>query len=86
MVKVSVDPINTTVGKEQEKGELDDIVPQSGSLLCCVVEFTKASNFKEKKWCRTDRHERHGFVGLFDLEPNLILDKFWVVEGTFVKD
>jgi len=57
MVLHSVNPINEEVGKEEEERELQDIVPQSRTLLGGVVHLAVSSNLCQEDGSCTQRHD-----------------------------
>jgi hypothetical protein len=86
VVQITVNPINAKVGKNQEQWKLRKVVPKTGALFGGVVEFAVAANLEHHERCGTKSHERHRLVGLDDLQPDLILDEFRVIQGPLIED
>lgn len=86
MVEVSMNPVDAEVGKDEEEGELEDVVPHSGTIGGGVVELSVAADFEEEERGSDDGHNWHGLVGLDHLEPDLVLEESGVVEGALVED
>ena len=86
MVQAAVDPVDAEIGEENEEGKLEYVVQGEGCFGCRVVELCVATYFGKHAGCGQQRHERHGFVGLDDLEFNLVLEVFRMVESTFIEN
>ena len=86
VVEVAVDPVDAEVGKEEEQRELKNIVPHSGPFGGRVIQLGVATDLESHNRCGAECHERHGLVGLNDLEPDLVLDELGVLQGPLVED
>ena len=81
-----MDPVDAEIGKEDEEGELQVVVPGEGGGAGCVVEFGVAPDFGEEEGRREDGHDGHGGHGLFHFQADLVLEVFRVGEGCVVED
>lgn len=79
-------PVDAQVGEEDEERELRVVVPAAGALLRGIVELAVAAHLGDEGERGADCHDGHGHVGLFHLETDLVLEKFWVAERLLVKD
>lgn len=86
VVEVAMDPVNAKVGKKKEQGKLSNCVPEPGALIGCIVKLAVTTNFESHQRSGAEGHKGHGLVCLLDFEPDLILDKFRVLQGTFVEN
>jgi hypothetical protein len=86
VVQIAMNPVDAEVGEDEEDGELGEVVPKSRAFIGRIVELAVSADFEAHQRGCAERHERHGLVGLNDLEPDLVLDELGVVQGTLVED
>lgn len=85
MVKTAVHPVDAQVREQDEEGELCPVVPAARAVLGPLVELAVSLDFEQKTGGGEDGHAWHGGGSLLNLEGNLILQKFGVLEGLLVK-
>ena len=81
-----MNPVDTEIGEEQEKRELQDAVIGEGLLGEGIVHFAVSADFGQEEWCCENGHDGHGFHGLGDFHADLVAEIFGVFESGFVKD
>ena len=81
-----MDPIDKEVCEEDEERELQVVVEREWGVGRGVVEFAVATDFGEEEGDGKDGHDREGYQGLSNLEPNLILKVLWVGECCVIED
>lgn len=86
MVQSSVDPVDAQISEADEQRKLKVVVESKGGIRRRIVEFTIPADFGEEAGGGENCHEGHGYHGLADLELDLVLEVFWVGEGSVVED
>lgn len=86
MMLGSVDPVYEKIGEGNEKWELEVIVPQARTVLCGVIHLAVTPYFGEEEWYREDGHDGERPQSLLNLETDLVLQIFRMVERGLVKD
>ena len=90
-----MDPVYEEVGEEDEKGELDVVVPRPEEICqevveagvgYAVVEEAMAADFGDEGGDCEDCHDRNCANSLLDLHAHLVLEVFGVLEGGLVED
>ena len=86
VVQPSVYPVDEEVGKEDEEGELEDVVKPERSVGRRVVQFGVPLHLANEEWNGEYGHYGKGNGGLLDLKGDLILEIFGVGEGGMVEN
>lgn len=86
VVKPAMSPVDAEVGEKEEERELEEVVPEPGTIFGGVVEFAVSAHFKEEEGCCDDGHDGHGLVGCNDFKADLVLDEARVVKCSLVED
>lgn len=85
VMQAAVDPVNTKVCEEDEKGELEDVVQREGRIGKAVVKLRVTAYFGQHASGSQERHDWHGFVCLDNFHANLVLEIFRMLECRFVE-
>ncbi len=85
-MQASVDKVDEAVGEEEEKGELEEVVPGEGRVRGAVEELGVAADFAEEEGCGEEGHVGHAVASLGDFHFYLVFEEFGVLEGGFVED
>lgn len=86
VMETPVDPVNETIGKGDEKRELQDVVEPERGLRRCVVELCVAANLAQEEGDGENGHYGESNQRLSDLEANLVPEVFGMRESGMVKD
>jgi len=86
VVQAAVDEVDEGVGKEDEEGELQEVVPHAGPGIKGVVELGVAPDLGEEEGDGEDGHAGHAERGLADLHADLVLEELGVFEGGLIED
>lgn len=86
MVFGPVDPVDKEIGKGNEKWELEVIVPQARTVLGGVIHLAVSPDFGKEKWYGEDGHDGQRPQCLLNLQTDLILQVFGMVERGLVED
>lgn len=90
VVLCTVDPINEEVGEHDEEGELKERVPSThvpgGRLWQLVVDERVAIDFGNEPRRGEKGNDGHCAQCLIDLHAHLVLEVFWVVDGSLIED
>lgn len=86
VVKATVNPVDAKVGEEEEEGDLEPVPPRPGGFVERVVEEAVTPDLGDEEGGGAEGHDGHGFVGLLDFEPDLVLEELGVLKGFLVED
>ena len=86
VMETAVDEVDERVGKHEEEWELEPVVVWVWFVGKCVVEFRVTLDLEEEEGSRHERNPWHSIYGLTNLHPDLVLEKFRVLESCFVED
>jgi hypothetical protein len=82
----SMNPVDEKVGEDDENWKLEVIVPQARAIFGRIVHLGVTSHLGDEEWNGEDSHYRQRPQCLLDLERDLILEVFGMVEGILVKN
>lgn len=86
VVQAAVDPVDEEVGEAEEEEVLQDIIRCKRCLFEGVVQLAVSADFEQEEGHGEDGHDWQCADGLLDLEPDLVLEVLWVLEGGFVEN
>ncbi len=86
VMQATMDPVDAEIGEENEEGELNDVVPRKRCFRRQIVQLGVTTYLSQHARCGEEGHERHGFVCLCDLHADLVLEVFWVLRRSLIKD
>ena len=86
VVQAAVDEIHQAVGEEDEKRELQEVIPHAGAVLECVVQLGVALELQPEAGRRQQGHTGHAATSLLDFHLDLVFEELGVLEGGLVED
>lgn len=86
VMQATVNKVDKHIGKEEEEGELGNVVPAAGTLRGLFVHAAVALDLGKEEWRCQERHDGHSGVGLLNLQPDLVFEVLWVLHGLFIKN